>query len=82
MNTKNEYSFKYKLTVFFISSTNLVFINVLYLNLQDTQFGGVSNKMFESFAEAVTEWSAIIGLCMIVGSVIYTCFRVAVRNRE
>lgn len=37
--------------------------------------------MFTEFAAAVNEFSAIIGLIVIVGSVIYTAYKFATRGK-
>jgi len=36
--------------------------------------------VFETFSGWVAEFSAIVGIAMIVCSVVYTCFRVVLRN--
>jgi len=38
--------------------------------------------VLETFSGWVAEFSAIVGIALIVCSVVYTCFRIAVRNRD
>jgi len=35
--------------------------------------------MFDLFSKAVMEWSAILGLCVIVGSVIFTAYKIVTK---
>jgi len=41
-----------------------------------------SPSLFQLFADAVLQFSSIIGLSCIVGSVIYTAFKVATRGSK
>jgi len=42
----------------------------------------VYHMILETFSNWVAEFSAVLGICMIVISVIYTCLKVATRNKE
>jgi len=37
--------------------------------------------ILETFANWVAEFSGVVGICMIVVSVVYTCLKVATRNK-